>query len=113
MIVVGGLMLSHVLYPVIPRLSLKNRRGRGAIVFLTVSVALLLWNPQLVVFPIGVTYITYGIVMAAALGLLERLPDRDPLAEELEIEETEVRDLEYEDMRPRWESRRSGQSDED
>jgi hypothetical protein len=38
------------------------------------------------------------------LGLLDRLPDRDPLSDELGAEETETRDLEYEDMRPHWAS---------
>jgi hypothetical protein len=49
-------------------------------------------------------YITVGVVRTVALGLLDILPDRDPLSEELgaEDEETETRDLEYEDMRPHW-----------
>lgn len=100
MIVLGGLMLSHVIYPVIPRLSLTTARGRVSAVFILACMALLIWNPQLVVFPVGLTYITYGIVTSAAQGLLDRLPERDPLSEELEAEETDTRDLEYEDMRP-------------
>jgi len=107
MIVVAGLMLSHVLYPAIPRLGLSNPKGRFAIAGLSAGVALLLWEPQLVIFPVGLTYITYGVARAVALGLLDRSPDRDPLSEELaaEEEETEERDLEYEDMRPHWANR--------
>jgi len=101
MIVLGGLMLSHVIYPAIPRLSVTTARGRAAVVFMLTIVALLIWNPQLVVFPVGLTYISYGVVTSAAQGLLDRLPERDPLSEELEAEETDTRDLEYEDMRPR------------
>lgn len=100
MIVLSGLMLSHVIYPVIPRLSFTTTRGRVGVAFMLVCVALLIWNPQLVVFPVGLTYITYGVVTSAAQGLLDRLPERDPLSEELEAEETDTRDLEYEDMRP-------------
>ncbi len=106
MIVLAGLMLSHAIYPVIPRLSLLNNRGRAAIVFVLSCVALLVWDPQLVVFPVGLAYITVGVVRSAALGLLDRLPDRDPLEEELEAEETDTRDLEYEDIRPHWSSGR-------
>ncbi len=104
MIVLAGLMLSHVIYPAIPRLSVRNPSGRAAIMLILVTVALLIWHPQLVVFPVGLTYITVGVVRTVALGLLDRLPDRDPLDEELEAEdeETEGRDLEYEDMRPHW-----------
>ncbi len=102
MIVLGGLMLSHILYPAIPRLSVRNARGRAGITFILVSAALLIWNPQLVVFPVSLLYITYGIVTTVTLGLLDRLPERDPLSEELDMEETETRDLEYEDMRPTW-----------
>lgn len=109
MIVLGGLMLSHILYPAIPRLSVRNARGRAGIAFLLVCAALLIWNPRLVVFPVSLVYITYGIVTTVTLGLLDRLPDRDPLGDELGMDETETRDLEYEDMRPL----RSGQSPEE
>ncbi len=104
MIVLAGLMLSHVIYPAIPRLSVRNPSGRAAIAFVAACVALLIWNPQLVVFPVGLAYITYGVVRTVTLGLLDRLPDRDPLSDELGAEETETRDLEYEDMRPHWAS---------
>jgi CDP-diacylglycerol--serine O-phosphatidyltransferase len=107
MIVIGGLMVSHVIYPAIPRFSVRSASGRVAIATAVVSVGLLVWNPQLVVFPVGLAYITYGVARATALGLLDRLPERDLLSEELaaEEEETEARDLEYEDMRPRWADR--------
>jgi CDP-diacylglycerol--serine O-phosphatidyltransferase len=106
MIVLGGLMLSHVIYPAIPRLSVRTSSGRGGIVFIVMCVSLLIWNPQLVVFPVGTTYILYGVVRTVALGLLDRLPERDPLSEELGAEETETRDLEYENIRPLWDRSR-------
>ena len=110
MIVLAGLMLSHVIYPAIPKLSLRNTRGRVAIAFVVFCIALLIWNPRLVVFPVGLTYITLGVVHTVALGLLDRLPDRDPLSEELGIEETDTRDLEYENMRPHWAERAGEES---
>ncbi len=107
MIVLGGLMVSHVIYPAIPRFSVRSASGRAAIATAFASAGLLVWNPELVVFPAGLAYITYGVARTTALGLLDRLPERDLLSEELaaEEEETETRDLEYEDMRPRWEDR--------
>lgn len=117
MIVLGGLMLSHVLYPAIPRLSVRSGSGRFAIAFVGSCVGLLVWKPQLVLFPAGVTYITVGVLRSTALGLLDRLPERDLLSEELAAEEvaeeTETRDLEYEDLRPRWNRRGSSDSEED
>jgi CDP-diacylglycerol--serine O-phosphatidyltransferase len=107
MIVFGGLMITHVIYPAIPRFSVQNTSGRAAITFVFASVGLLIWSPQLVVFPFGLAYITYGVARTVAMGLLDRLPERDLLSEELaaEEEETETRDLEYEDMRPHWAGR--------
>jgi CDP-diacylglycerol--serine O-phosphatidyltransferase len=113
MIVVAGLMLSHVVYPAIPRLSLRTPSGRGGLVFVLTCMALLIWNPQLVVFPVGLAYITVGVVRGSVLGLLDRLPDRDPLDEELDIEETDTRDLEYENIRPRWSIRERPDSEPD
>ncbi len=109
MIVLAGLMLSHIIYPAIPRLSIRTARGRAGITFLVTYTALLIWHPRLVVFLVALTYITYGIITTVAMGLLDRLPERDPLSEELGAEETETRDLEYEDMEPNW----SGDSPED
>ncbi len=105
MIVLAGLMLSHAIYPAVPRLSVRTSSGRVGISLVVLCVVLLLWNPRLVVFPTGVIYMTYGVVRAVALGLLDRLPERDPLSEELSAVESETRDLEYEDMEPHWTKR--------
>jgi len=110
MIVLAGLMLSHVIYAKIPRLSVRTASGLAGIAFVLICIALLIWNPRLVVFPVALTYITYGIVRTTVLGLLDRLPERDPLSEELSAEDAESRDLEYEGMRPHWAGR--DQSDE-
>ena len=105
MIVLAGLMLSHAIYPAVPRLSVRTSSGRVGITLVVLCVVLLLWNPRLVVFPTGVIYMTYGVVRAVALGLLDRLPERDLLSEELSAVESETRDLEYEDMEPHWTKR--------
>lgn len=103
-IILAGLMLSHVIYPVFPQISVRNPKGRFGFALLVGAIALLIWNPQLVVFPVGLIYITYGAGKTVTLGLLDRRPDRDPLSEELRVQETDTRDLEYEDMTPGWRS---------
>jgi CDP-diacylglycerol--serine O-phosphatidyltransferase len=113
MIVLAGLMLSHAIYPAVPRLSVRTSSGRLGIALVALCVVLLLWNPRLVVFPTGVIYMTYGVVRAVALGLLDRLPERDPLSEELSAVEAETRDLEYEDMEPHWTKRSESASSDD
>lgn len=115
-IAVSALMVSHVLYPAIPRVSLRTWRGRLGAVALAAAIVILLWRPSLLLFPTGLLYIAYGVGKAAWFGLLDRLPERDPLLEEIESageeEETETRELEYEHMEaPRspwpWRGRRS------
>ena len=114
-ILLSALMVSHVLYPAVPRVSLRTWRGRLGAIALAATVTVLLARPSLLLFPTGLLYIGYGIGKAAWLGLLDRLPERDPLLDELEAageeEETESREVEYEHIevpRSRWPwSRRS------
>jgi CDP-diacylglycerol--serine O-phosphatidyltransferase len=108
MIVLSGLMLSHVLYPAIPPISLRRTSGRILALVAAGGIALLVWDAELVVFPAGLGYVAYGALKAFVLGLVDRLPESDPLSEELDLtdDETQARDLEYEEMRPRWVRRR-------
>jgi len=57
--------------------------------------------PEYFFFPFSILYITYGLVRSVALGLAERLPERDFLEEELDDEPEEERELVYDQMRPR------------
>ncbi len=106
MIVLGALMLSHVIYPAIPRLSLRTGSGRLGLAIIATAAILLIWDASLVSFPAWIAYILFGVAKTFLLGLQDRLPDRGPVEEELEAEETERRDLEYEDMTPHWARRR-------
>ncbi len=111
-IVIGALMVSHVLYPVIPRISWRTPRARIASLGWIAAAAVILFQPKLLFFPAGLAYITYGVAKAAWWGLMDRLPERDPLWDELESEdeETETREVEYEQMQVRkpwpWTRRR-------
>jgi CDP-diacylglycerol---serine O-phosphatidyltransferase len=105
-VAISVLMISHVLYPVVPKFSFKTGRGILTIAFAIVSTFLALTRPALFLFPLMVTYISYGLVRTAVLGFLDRLPERDPLIDEDE-ESLESRELEYEEIEPRPPPRRT------
>lgn len=96
------LMVSHVLYPVVPRFSFRNKRGIVAIIIATISIIAAFTVPALFFFPAAILYIATGLIRVAVLGFLDRLPERDPLLDETG-EDDEERELEYEeiDARPR------------
>ena len=96
---ISVLMVSHVLYPVVPRFSLSNRRGRITILIAAVSIVLALTVPAYFFFPAAIVYITYGLVRSTVIGFLERMPDEDPLIDEEQPEE--IRELDYEDIERR------------
>jgi CDP-diacylglycerol---serine O-phosphatidyltransferase len=96
-LVVSVLMVSHVLYPVVPRFSLRTTRGIVTILIAIGSIVAAITAPAHFFFPAAVVYITYGLVRSAVLGFLDRLPDEDPLIDEEPLEE---RELDYEEMEP-------------
>ncbi len=90
------LMLSHVLYPVVPRFHLRSIGGILAIALAVGSIIAALTMPSLFFFPAAIVYILIGLVRSAGQGFEDRLPALDPLIDE---EEDEVaRELEYEEM---------------
>ena len=56
--------------------------------------------PEYFFFPFAVVYIAFGLLRTVVLGFLERLPERDPLLDEDEGDEGEVRELDYDEIRP-------------
>ena len=101
MIALAVLMVSSVIYPVVPRLSLRSWGGRIVVAVGLVLVLLALAWPEYVFFPAAVGYILFGVLSTVVEGLQDRLPDRDPLTDEDEEEADEVRPHAYEDMRPK------------
>ncbi len=91
------LMVSHVLYPVVPRFSFRNKRGIIAIIIATISIIAAFTVPALFFFPATILYIATGLIRVAVLGFLDRLPERDPLLDE-ETADEEQRELEYEEI---------------
>ena len=96
---VGLLMVSNVLYPVVPRFGLRTWSGRFAIFLAVASLVSAFTVPEYFFFPFSIVYITYGLVRTVLQGFEERLPERDPLIDEEEAPE-EVRPMEYEEIRP-------------
>lgn len=78
------LMVSHVPYPVWPRMGLRSARGIFGIVFTLGVLVGALYVPAHFFFPFGLGYVAFGLLRGAALGFLERLPERDPLRDEYE-----------------------------
>jgi CDP-diacylglycerol--serine O-phosphatidyltransferase len=95
------LMMSHVLYPVVPKVGFRSARGISAGVFLLACIIAAVTIPSLFFFPMSIGYLAYGIVKSLALGFFERLPDRDPLLDEDPDEAgAELRDISYQELSP-------------
>ena len=99
--VLSLLMMSHVLYPVVPKAGYRTRRGIMGSLFLLGNIAAAVTIPALFFFPMSIGYVAYGVVKAVALGFFERLPDFDPL-DDTEPDEAgaELRDISYSELSP-------------
>jgi CDP-diacylglycerol--serine O-phosphatidyltransferase len=102
MVVLGLLMMSHVLYPVMPKFGFRTLRGILTGIFMLTMVVLAVTIPALFFFPALMGYVAYGIVKALVLGFFERLPDRDPMLDEEEGDEAgaELRHIDYGELSP-------------
>lgn len=97
---VALLMVSNVLYPVMPRFNPRTWGGRFAIFLVAAALVSAFTRPEYFFFPFSIVYITWGLARSVLLGSLERrdLPEKDPLLDE--EEEEEVREIEYEQIQP-------------
>jgi CDP-diacylglycerol--serine O-phosphatidyltransferase len=82
LVVCSLLMVSHVPYPVWPRMGLRSARGLFGVAFTLGVVAGALYVPAYFFFPFGLAYVGYGLLRAVVTGFLERLPEHDPLRDE-------------------------------
>jgi CDP-diacylglycerol---serine O-phosphatidyltransferase len=96
MILLSGLMVSHVLYPVVPKFSARSVWGIATMIAALIGVVALLTRPSVFFFPALSVYVVFGLGRTAVLGFLDRLPERDPLIDE--DEEDVIRELEYDEM---------------
>jgi CDP-diacylglycerol---serine O-phosphatidyltransferase len=99
MLLLGVLMVSNVMYPVVPRFSVRTWGGRFAFLLVFLSLVSAFTYPEYFFFPFTILYITYGLTRSVVLGLAERLPEKDPLEDEVD-EPEDRRELEYEAIHP-------------
>lgn len=82
MLVLSFLMISHVLYPAPPNISLRKP---GTIVLgaaFIVAIVLVAFDHRRYAFPVMVAYAAYGLLKTFFLGLVDRLPSADPLMDD-------------------------------
>lgn len=102
MIVIGMLMMSNVLYPVVPKFGFRTVKGILTLTAMAAVAVAAFTIPAIFFFPALLVYIVWGVLKALVLGFFERLPDRDPLLDEEEGDEAgaELRDIDYASLSP-------------
>jgi CDP-diacylglycerol--serine O-phosphatidyltransferase len=104
MVILGVLMVSHVPYPVVPRIGFKSARGLLMTAVMIGCLFTAVAMPSYFFFPFLVAYTSAGLLRSVGLGLLDRLPDRDPLLDEDDDDkdeaDAEVRTLDYGEVAP-------------
>jgi CDP-diacylglycerol---serine O-phosphatidyltransferase len=72
MVILSLLMMTNIRYPTLPRMGFRTWPGRlGLVINLTILI-MGIWQHDVFFFPLGVTFMAYGLVRAAVLGLQER-----------------------------------------
>ncbi len=106
MVVLSVLMMSHVLYPVVPKFGFRSVRGLITLVAFLAGLVAALTIPRLFFFPALFIYVSYGIVKAVILGLFDRLDD-DDMDPMLDYDDTEpdeagaeLREISYQELNP-------------
>jgi CDP-diacylglycerol--serine O-phosphatidyltransferase len=116
MVFLGVLLISHVPYAKVPRIGFRSRKGILTTVWVVALLFLAVTVPRYYFFSALVLYTLWGLLRSVLLGLLERLPERDPLLDEEDEHEGEYRDhraLDYDELTPPDRSRSEGPSEED
>jgi CDP-diacylglycerol---serine O-phosphatidyltransferase len=99
---VALLMVSNIPYPMVPRVSFTTRQGTFMTIFLGVSAILAIYTPERFIFPFLVIYTLKGVIQSFVLGLLDRLPEQDPLLDVAEDDEAHEapRSVDYGEIAP-------------
>jgi CDP-diacylglycerol--serine O-phosphatidyltransferase len=88
MVTLSFLMISNVPYPAWPKFSFRTLHGILGITVLFSSLIALFFLPREFFFPVGVIYVTVGIVLAILRGVFEVPPPFDD-ADERDVEDDE------------------------
>lgn len=102
-ILLSALMLSHVPYGLFPKIGFSTPKRMFNTGFVLAGLFAALTVPRYYFFPVLSLYTLWGLLKSVLLGLLDRLPERDPLLDEEDLDEAqaEVRSLDYGDLAPR------------
>lgn len=102
MLGLGMLMMSHVLYPVVPKFGFRSAKGLLTLAAFIGTIVAAFTIPSLFFFPALLAYVAYGVLKAVVLGFFERLPDRDLLldSEESDEADAEIRQIDYNELAP-------------
>lgn len=102
MVLLGVLMVSHVPYAKVPRIGFRTRRGLLTTAWVLVLLTLAVTVPRYYFFTALVLYVLWGLLKSFLLGLLDRLPERDPLMDDDDEEERDGpgRMMDYTDLTP-------------
>ncbi len=108
MVVLSILMMSHLLYPVVPKFGVRTLRGIITAAFMIACIVAALWIPRLFFFPGLILYIAWGLGKTLVLGFLDRLPEQDLLLDVENADEAgaELREIDYEELGPGFIRRR-------
>ncbi len=95
MVGLAYLMVSDVPYPAVPTIGYKSMRQMVGTSIVVGSILGLIFLPREFIFPALVAYVLFGAVKWAALGFLDRVPDRRSvfLEEEADVDPTLAYDL--------------------
>ena len=77
------------------------RKGILFAVWLFANIIVAIMRPAYYFFPMFLGYTAWGLTRSVIHGLLERLPDRDPLADSFDDGDAEVRPVDYGELAPR------------
>jgi CDP-diacylglycerol--serine O-phosphatidyltransferase len=98
LIVLSALMLSNIPYALVPKISFRSTKGVMASLWISLNILVAISIPSYYFFPALLGYTLWGLSRAVIHGLLERLPEKDPLLEILGNETEEIRTVDYEEF---------------
>ena len=71
-------MVSSIRYARLPRIGFRTWRGRAGLAVNLTILAFGIWARDVFFFPLGITYLSYGLLRAAILGFVERGEGDEP-----------------------------------
>lgn len=70
-------MVSSVRYAKLPRIGFRTGRGLLGLIFFLTILAFAVWGRDIFFFPLGLAYLTYGLLRTIVVGFLERSDEGD------------------------------------